>query len=47
MNSFEALLADFAEKTGVTPEASGANSFDVVADDVLVSVQYRPIGAAV
>ena len=31
MNSFVTLLADFAEKTGVTPEASGANSFDVVA----------------
>ena len=42
MNSFETLLADFAEKTGVTPEGSGANSVDVVADNVLVSAQYRP-----
>lgn len=42
MNSFETLLAEFTEKTGVTPESSGANSIDVVADDVLVSAQHRP-----
>ena len=42
MNSFETLLADFVEKTGVTLEGVGTDSIDVVADDVLVSVQYRP-----
>ena len=42
MNSFEILLADFAEKTGVTPEGTSANSVDVIADDVMVSAQYRP-----
>lgn len=42
MNAFETLMADFAEKTGVAPDKSDANSIDVVADDVMVSVQYRP-----
>ena len=41
MNAFEILLKDFAEKTGVTPEGSGPDSVDIVADDVFVSVQYR------
>ena len=42
LNPFETLLADFAEKTGVAPLGTGANSVDVVADGVLVSAQYRP-----
>ena len=42
MNAFETLVADFAEKTGVTPGKPGADSIDVVADDVVVSAQYRP-----
>ena len=42
MNAFETLVADFAEKTGVTPGKPGADSIDVVADDVFVSAQYRP-----
>lgn len=42
MNAFEALLAEFAEKTGVTPDSTGENGIDIIADDVLVSAQYRP-----
>ena len=41
MNAFETLVADFAEKTGVEPGKPGADSFDVVADGVAVSAQYR------
>ena len=41
MNAFTTLVADFAEKTGVEPGKPGADSFDVVADGVAVSAQYR------
>ena len=41
MNAFETLVADFAEKTGVEPGKPGADSFDMVADGVAVSAQYR------
>ena len=41
MNAFATLVADFAEKTGVEPGKPGADSFDVVADGVAVSAQYR------
>ena len=41
MNTFATLVADFAEKTGVEPGKPGADSFDVVADGVAVSAQYR------
>jgi len=42
MNSFDALVADFAEKTGVPSGKTGADSIDVIADGVLVSAQHRP-----
>ena len=41
MNAFAALVADFAEKTGIEPDKPGADSFDVEADGVFVSAQYR------
>ena len=41
MTSFSSLVAEFAEKTGVTPGNPGADNFDIVADGILVSVQYR------
>ena len=41
-NSFEKLLAEFVEKTGVKTDGAGPNSIDVIADDVMVSAQYRP-----
>ena len=41
MNAFETLVADFAEKTGVEPGKLGADNFDVEADGVVVSAQYR------
>lgn len=41
MNAFVALVADFAEKTGIELDKPGADSFDVEADGVLVSAQYR------
>ena len=41
MNSFETLVADFAEKTGVEPYKPGADNFDVEADGVVVSALYR------
>ncbi len=41
MNAFETLMADFAEKTGVELGKPGADSFDVEADGVFVSAQYR------
>ncbi len=41
MNAFETLVADFAEKTGVAPCKPGADNFDVEADGVVVSAQYR------
>ena len=50
MNSFDALVADFAEKTGVPPGKTGADSIDVIADGVFVCadrgwlVQRRPGG---
>ena len=34
-------MADFAEKTGVEPGKLGADNFDVEADGVVVSAQYR------
>ena len=39
-NSFEKLLAEFVEKTGVKTDGAGPNSIDVIADDVMVSAQY-------
>lgn len=42
MNAFETLIADFAEKTGLTFDLAGSDSVDVVADGMVVSVQYRP-----
>lgn len=41
MNAFATLVADFAEKTGVEPGKLGADNFDVEADGVVVSAQYR------
>ena len=41
MNAFATLVADFAEKTGVEPRKLGADNFDVEADGVVVSAQYR------
>ena len=41
-NSFEKLLSEFVEKTGVHTDGAGPNSIDVIADDVMVSAQYRP-----
>ena len=41
MNAFATLVADFAEKTGVAPCKPGADNFDVEADGVVVSAQYR------
>ena len=41
-NPFEKLLAEFVEKTGVKTDGAGPNSIDVIADDVMVSAQYRP-----
>ena len=41
-NPFERLLAEFVEKTGVKTDGAGPNSIDVIADDVMVSAQYRP-----
>ena len=41
MTPFSSLVAEFAEKTGVTPGEPGADSFDIMADGILVSVQYR------
>jgi hypothetical protein len=41
MNAFATLMADFAEKTGVELGKPGADSFDVEADGVFVSAQYR------
>ena len=41
MNVFATLVADFAEKTGVEPGKLGADNFDVEADGVVVSAQYR------
>ena len=41
MNAFATLVADFAEKTGVEPGRPDADDFDVEADGVLVSAQYR------
>ena len=41
-NSFEKLVAEFVEKTGVKTDGAGPNSIDVIADDVMVSAQYRP-----
>ena len=41
MTPFSSLVAEFAEKTGVTPGKPGADNFDVIADGILVSVQYR------
>ncbi len=41
MDSFSTLVADFAEKAGIAPAAPGADSFDVEADGVFVSAQYR------
>ena len=40
-NSSATLVADFAEKTGVEPGKLGADNFDVEADGVVVSAQYR------
>ena len=41
MNAFATLVADFAEKTGVEPGKLGADNFDVEADGIVVSAQYR------
>ena len=41
MNAFATLVAEFAEKTGVEPGKLGADNFDVEADGVVVSAQYR------
>lgn len=41
MNSFDALLADFAVKTGLETGGPGADSLDVEADGVAVCAQYR------
>lgn len=41
MNSFEALLADFAQKTGLEIGGSGADSLDLEADGIAVCAQYR------
>ena len=41
MNALATLVADFAEKTGVEPGKLGADNFDVEADGVVVSAQYR------
>ncbi|MBR4611732.1 MAG: type III secretion system chaperone [Kiritimatiellae bacterium] len=41
MNAFTALIADFAEKTGIPLDKSGAESIDVVTDDVVVSALHR------
>ena len=42
MTPFSSLVAEFSEKTGVTLGKPGADSFDIIADGILVSVQYRP-----
>ena len=34
-------MAEFVEKTGVKTDGAGPNSIDVIADDVMVSAQYR------
>ena len=41
MNAFATLVADFAEQTGVEPGKPDADNFDVEADGVVVSAQYR------
>ena len=41
MNPFDALLADFAQKTGLEFGGPGTDSLDVEADGVPVSAQYR------
>ena len=41
MTPFSSLVAEFAEKTGVTPGNPGADNFDIVTDGIQVSVQYR------
>jgi len=41
MNSFEALISDFAEKTGLSLQSVKDGSVDLVVDGVDVSVQYR------
>ena len=38
MTPFSSLVAEFAEKTGVTPGNPGADNFDIVTDGILVSV---------
>ena len=41
MNSFEALISDFAEKTGLSLQSVKDGDVDLVVDGVDVSVQYR------
>ena len=41
MNAFATLVADFAEQTGVELGKPDADNFDVEADGVVVSAQYR------
>ena len=44
MNSFDSLISDFAEKTGVPLDSAraSAGSVDLVVDGIDVSVLYRP-----
>ncbi len=42
MNSFEALISEFAEKTGLSLQSIKDGGVDLVVDGVDVSVQYRP-----
>ena len=42
MNSFEALISDFAEKAGLSLQTVKDGSVDLVVDGIDVSVQYRP-----
>ena len=41
MNSFETLISDFAEKTGLSLQPGADGSVDLVVDGLDVSVQYR------
>ena len=41
MNPFDALLADFAQKTGLEFGGPGTDSLDLEADGVAVCAQYR------
>lgn len=42
MTAFEALIAEFAEKSGLDVKADASGSVQIEADGRIVTVQYRP-----